>query len=218
MTTIDGAVNRVTTLLSQVSGENVQLYAEDRIVDMLQNSYNLLFDRMWWPSLMRRETKTLNGTSGEVTVNFTALTRFEDIKSIFRVGDRMPLPEVALNENPDTLDGDRVRFYEPSQTAGKIFKCYPVESIGDIIIHYRARQADFIDDTTATIDFDVDLLVFAAVYDYLEDDGTNPGATEKYRVKVNEKFKTAKAKYGTRIIPYRRNGVLPPDVWYTSNR
>jgi hypothetical protein len=215
MTTVIEAVNRVELLLSQVSGENVQLYAEDRIIDMLQNSYNTLFDKLWWPHRMRRETVTLNGTSGEATTTFTALTKFEDIKHIYRVGDRLPIPELSLIENPDVITGSRARFYEPSQTSGKIFKCYPITSTDQVTVLYRTRQANFVDDPTVTIDFDVDLLVFAIVYDYLEDDGTNPGATEKYRAKLNAKFELARAKYGTRIIPFRRGRALPPDAWYS---
>lgn len=213
MTTVAEAVRRVEILLSQVAGENAQLYAEDKIIDMLQNSYNSLFDKLWWPTRMRRETKTLNGTSGEVTVVFTALTRFEDIKHIYREGSAIPLPEVLLNRNPNVITGDRIRAYEPSGTTGKFFKCYPITSTENVIVHYREKQADFIDDTTVEIDFDPDLLVFAAVYDYLEDDGTNPGATEKYRSRLNAKFTAAKAKYGTRIIPFRRGGVSVPDTW-----
>jgi hypothetical protein len=217
VTTVLEAVNRVTLLLSQVSGENVQLYAEDRIVDMLQNAYNLLFDKLWWPILMQRVTVTLNGTSGEATTNFSALVQFDDIKSIWRFDDRNPLPEVPLNENPDTIVGTRVRSYEPSSTPLKVFKCYPIASVDQVIVQYRARQANFIDDPDAVILFDADMLVFAAVYDYLEDDGTNPGATEKYRTKLNTKFTTAKAKYGSRIIPYRRGRAFPPDSWYTTS-
>ena len=215
MTTVNEAVRRVTTLLSQVSGENVQLYAEDKIIDMLQNSYNSLFDMMWWTNRMRRQTVTLDGTSGESTTTFTALTKFDDIKHVYRVGDRIPLPEVSLNENPDIITGSRARYYEPSSTTGKIFKCYPIASTDSIIVQYRERQTDFILDPTVTIDFDVDLLVFGVVYDYLEDDGSNPGATEKYRAKFNAKFTAAKAKYGTRIIPYRRGRALIPDSWYS---
>jgi hypothetical protein len=215
MTTINDAVRRVETLLSQVAGENVQLYAEDRILDMLQNSYNTLFDKMWWPNRMRRATFTLNGTSGEATISVSPLARFDDIKHIYREGDRLPLPEVALNENPDIITGSRVRFYEPSGTANKIFKCYPIASTDNVIVHYREKQAAFVDDPTATLDFDEDLLVFAAVYDYLEDDGSNPGATEKYRQKLNAKFTAAQSKYGNRIIPYRRGRALIPDAWYT---
>lgn len=215
MTTVNEAVNRVELLMSQVAGENVQLYAEDRIVDMLQNSYNTLFDKLWWPNRMRRQTVTLNGTSGEATTNFTALTRFDDIKHVYREGDRLPLPEVSLNENPAIITGTRARYYEPTQTASKILKCYPVASTDNIIVLYREKQADFVLDPTVTIDFDADLLVFGAVYEYLEDDGSNPGATEKYRQKYNAKFTAAKAKYGNRIIPFRRGRALIPDSWYS---
>jgi len=215
MTTVTEAVNEVTLLLSQVSGENVQLYAEDRIINMLQKTYNYVFDKLWWPDLMVRQTVTLNGTTGQATTNFGALMKFDDIKNIYRVGDRDPLPEVALNANPDTITGNRVRAYEPVTTALKIFKCYPVTSPDQVIVQYRNRQANFVDDPTAVIAFDTDILVLGSVYDYLEDDGTNPGATEKYRAKFNSKFITAKAKYGTRIIPYRRGRALPPDQWYS---
>lgn len=215
MTTVNEAVRRVEVLLSQVAGENVQLYAEDKIIDMLQNSYNSLFDKLWWPNRMRRETKTLDGVSGEVTVVFTALTRFDDIKHVYAEGASIPLPELQLNRNPAVITGVTPRVYEYSATTGKFFKCYPITSVGNVIVQYREKQADFVDDPTVEIDFDVDLLVFAAVYDYLEDDGTNPGATEKYRSRLNAKFTAAKAKYGTRIIPYRRGSALIPDAWYT---
>lgn len=215
MATVQDVVNRITRLLSQVSGENVQLYAEDRILDMLQNKYDTLFDKLWWPTLMRRLTKTLDGTSGLVTVNFTSadLTRFGDIRHIYIEGDVHPIPEVPLNINPAVTTGTRAKYYEPNETAGKIFKCYPITSTGNIIIHYRFKQAAFVDDPTAEINFDDNLLVAGVVYDYLEDDGTNPGATEKYRNIFNGLFRDAKGKHGARIIPFNRRTPSIPTVW-----
>lgn len=217
MTTVTEMVNRVTLLLSQVSGENVQVYAEDRIVDMLQNTYDTVFDKLWWPRRMRRETKALSGTDGEVTVVFTALTRYEDIKHIYREDEEWPLTEVPLNINPNVIKGSRARHYEPTQTAGKIFKCYPIASVGNVIAEYRTKQAVFNSDFDAVVDFDVDLLVFGSVYEYLEDDGTNPGATERYRNKYNGKYRDAMANYGTRIIPFRGARSTPLDKWYTAS-
>lgn len=215
MTTVTDAINRILRLLSQVSGENVQLYAEDRVIDMLQSSYDTLFDKLWWPHRMRSTTVALNGTSGEATTNITTLLRFEDIKNIYRVGESRPLPEVPLNINPATLTGTIARCYGPTITTGKIFKCFPIEATGSVIVEHRTKQDPFADDVAVEIDFDVDLLVFNAVYEYLEDDGTNPGATEKYRNKFNDKFRDAFKKYGTRIIPFRRGVPRIPSDWST---
>ena len=67
-----------------VAGTGVQVYAEDRIAEMIQHKFDVLFDEVFWPQFLTWATWTLDGTLGVVTTDLTDLVkRFEDVRVVF---------------------------------------------------------------------------------------------------------------------------------------
>ena len=73
--------------------------------------------------------------------------------------------------------GTSVRHYEGRNDTAKVFRVWPRTSTGDIDVFYRTKPDTFTGDIE--VDFDDQVLILGAAWDYLEDDGTNPGASEK---------------------------------------
>ena len=71
MATLSTLIDRVADRLSMVAGTGVQTYAEDRIAEMIQHKFDVLFDEIWWPQFLTWETLTLDGTLGVVTIDLT---------------------------------------------------------------------------------------------------------------------------------------------------
>ena len=61
----------------------------------------------------------------------------------------------------------------------RVFQIWPKTSTGNIIVRIRTKPDDFV--STDDIDFDAQALILGSAYDYLEDDGTNPSATQKFQ-------------------------------------
>ena len=187
MSTLTELVTRTTDRLSMVSGSGVQIYAEDRIAEMIQHKFDVLFDEVFWPQFMTWAQWTLDGTLGVITTNVTSLLkRFEDIRVIFPENSTTPLTKMSpLTTNPFELSGTVPIHYEAlgptddSKTT-KVFQIWPKTATDDIIVQYRTKPDTFVG--TDEIDFDDQALILGSVFDYLEDDGTNPNATQKFQL------------------------------------
>jgi hypothetical protein len=68
-----------------------------------------------------------------------------------------------------------------------------------MIVRYKKHYAYFNPDDI--VPMDEQLLISGAVYDYLEDDGANPGQTEKFRNFFNDRLRQLKAQENDREIP-----------------
>jgi len=184
--TLTALITRVTERLSMVSGTGTQIYAEDRIAEMIQHKFDTLFDEAFWPQFCSWQTLTLDGTLGIVTTDLTTLLkRIDDIQVMFRVSTNTPITQLASSTiNPFTLSGTTPTHYEqlgPSDTnkVSRVFQIWPKTSTGNIIVRIRTKPDDFV--STDDIDFDAQALILGSAYDYLEDDGTNPSATQKFQ-------------------------------------
>lgn len=187
MVLFDDVIQRVIRRISQVPGTSVQVYAEERIGDMVQHKFEVLFEEVWWNQFLHWKTATLDGVTGVVTIDLSTLVngnndpiglkRFEDIKKVIPGTRSKGLKLFPESLNPDNLTGATPRYLEAVGDSEKVFRVLPITATGNLNIRYRARPADFAlgDD----IDFDAQALILGAAYDYLEDDGTNPGATDK---------------------------------------
>lgn len=179
MATLSELVQKVITRISQVPGTGVQLYAEDRIADMIQQAFDFIFDDYFWPQFYFEQTYTLDGTTGVITGDISSgIKRYEDIQYIFFESDTYPLKELPRNYNPSLITGTRGRFFKPNSTAAKRFTVLPAASAGTVRVIGRTKPANFTDDDA--VDFDNTAIILAATKDYLEDDGANPGAIEKF--------------------------------------
>jgi hypothetical protein len=187
MSTLTQLITRTADRLSMVSGTGVQTYAEDRIAEMIQHKFDVLFDEAFWPQFLTWSQWTLDGTLGIITTDITtSLKRFEDIRVIFPENSTTPLTKMApLTTNPFELSGTTPIHYEAlgpsdSNKTSRVFQIWPKASTDDIIVQYRTKPDTFV--ATDEIDFDDQALILGAVYDYLEDDGTNPNATQKFQL------------------------------------
>ena len=105
MSTLSQLIVRTADRLSMVAGTGVQTYAEDRIAEMIQHKFDVLFDEVFWPQFLSWNKLTLDGTLGIVTVDLSnAIKRFEDIRVIFPENSNTPLTTISgLTTNPYEL-------------------------------------------------------------------------------------------------------------------
>ncbi len=194
MATLTQLIDRIADRLSMVAGTGVQTYAEDRIAEMIQHKFDVLFEERFWPQFSNWATWTLDGTLGVPTADLTDIVkRFEDIGVIFPTNSNRALSKMKwLTLNPLTLSGSTPINYQAIPTVNpiktqKVFHVWPKTSTGTLEAYYRTRP----DTYTATdeVDFDDQALILGATFDYLEDDGTNPNATQKFRLLFEARVK-----------------------------
>jgi hypothetical protein len=197
MATLSQLVARTADRLSMVAGTGVQVYAEDRIAEMIQHKFDVLFIEAPWPQFLTWETWTLDETLGVVTADLTdEIKDFEDLIVLFPNNSNTALTKLAhLTTNPFTLAGTTPIHFQAlgpndSNKTAKVFHVWPKTSTGNIIGLYRTKPDTFT--ATDTIDFDDQALILGATFDYLEDDGTNPNATQKFQLLFEARVKQLK--------------------------
>lgn len=204
--------------IGQVTGTSVQVYAEDLIGDMIQHKFDVMFEEVWWNQFMFWLDATLDGATGVVTVDVSALddplVRFEDIHSIFPGTSNRPLPRFPDFVNPDNVTGTTPQYIEAVGNAQKIFRIHPLTASEPIKVRYRSLPDRFV--TGETVNFDSQALVLGSAYDYLEDDGTNPGATEKMSNMFESRVKQLKKSRAWLLHKLDPRSASPSDEWWTA--
>ena len=203
-----------------MSGTGVQVYAEDRIAEMIQHKFDVLFEEAFWPQFLTWAQWTLDGTLGIVTTDLTnLLKRFEDIHVIYPDGSSQSLTKLSsLTTNPFGLSGTTPRHYEAlgptdSNKSSRVFGVWPRTATGIIDVHYRTKPATF--QGTDEIDFDDQALILGAVFDYLEDDGTNPNATQKFQLLFEARVKQLKKALNSAPISLDSRASIPTSSSFT---
>lgn len=221
MSTLTQLITRTADRLSMVSGTGVQTYAEDRIAEMIQHKFDVLFEEVFWPQFLTWATWTLDGTLGIVTTDVTSLLkRYEDIRVMFPESSTTPMTKMsALTTNPFTLSGTTPIHYEslgPSDAnkISRVFQIWPKSATGDIIVQYRTKPDTFI--STDEINFDDQALILGATFDYLEDDGTNPNATQKFQLLFEARVKQLKNTFNSAPISLDPVTALPQTFSFTA--
>ena len=214
MATLSTLIDRIADRLSMVAGTGVQTYAEDRIAEMVQHKFDVLFEEVFWPQFLTWATWTLDSTLGVITTDVTELLkRFEDIRVVFPENSNTPLTKIsAITTNPFELSGTTPIHYESlgptaSNKVTRVFQIWPKTSTGDIIVQYRTKPDTFV--STDEIDFDDQALILGAVFDYLEDDGTNPNATQKFQLLFEARVKQLKNTFNSAPISLDPGTALP---------
>ena len=205
MATLSQLVARTADRLSMVAGTGVQVYAEDRIAEMIQHKFDVLFDEVFWPQFCTWYEWTLDGTLGVVTTDLTdILKRYEDIQVVFPENSNTALTKLSnLTTNPFELTGTTPINYEAlgptySNKTTKVFRVWPLAATGDIILRVRTKPGTFTSEDE--IDFDDQSLILGSVFDYLEDDGTNPNATQKFQLLFEARVKQLKNNFNSAAI------------------
>jgi|TARA_R110000822_G_scaffold12978_2_gene46646 hypothetical protein len=214
MSTLTELVTRTADRLSMVAGTGVQTYAEDRIAEMIQHKFDVLFEEAFWPQFLTWATFTLDGTLGIVTTDLTSLLkRYEDIRVVFPEESTTPMTKMsALTTNPFTLTGTTPIHYEalgPTDTnqVSRVFQIWPKSATGDIVVQYRTKPDTFV--STDEIYFDDQALILGATFDYLEDDGTNPNASQKFQLLFEARVKQLKNTFNSAPISLDPVTALP---------
>lgn len=178
--TMTALIRDVQEALSQVSGTAVQTYAEDKIQRKLQEGFNLVRRRAWWPHLMEWRQYTLDGSTGTTTADIEDVLGIEDIRVIYQGGTNRALAKLSGNVNPYTLTGTRPRYFTAKAHDNlRRITVYPITAEGTLDMHVRPFADIFV--PTDTVPFDADCLVNYAAWNYSADDGTVVGQIAKFQ-------------------------------------
>jgi len=179
--TLQDISNAVAKKLSMEAGSNVQPYAEARIKSYIQDIFDIIFYKRYWQQYSQWHTATLDGVTGVVTTNLTSiLKRWTDLSIVVPDQEVKPLPIVTRFGNPYTITGTFPKYLEAMPTTStKIFRVYPLASIGDVQFYCRTKPDNFSDN--GVIEFDSMALIYGAAFLYAEDDATNLGAVDKFK-------------------------------------
>ena len=129
-----------------------------------------------------QEEFTLDGANGVITGDcLQRIKDWRDIHSIFHENSHKPyatsttrlLRDVDINY-PSIRLLARIAHRSGSRSL-------PVTTTGKVLVTYRTKPDDFEEDGDE-IYMDTQLLLLGTCWDVLEDDGTNPGASDKFRV------------------------------------
>jgi hypothetical protein len=182
--TLEKLIKRIIQRLSMYQGISVQVYAEDRIAQMILDNYNLVVDSFAWSSLSFWKEFTLAGSNGEVLEKVSDyITTFSDIISIVDASD----PTYALNRlhnttPPSEVSGTIPAYFRIHPTdKDKVFQVVPFEAVGKVLVNAKGKlntNQTIIPDTI--IPFDSDYLVYAVCCDYLADDDNSQTQLQKF--------------------------------------
>lgn len=181
MITFGDIVTKVLQRLALVEGLDAQIYAEPRIQLAVQHKFDMIFREYWLPEYtIYQEPHTLDGTSGQVTEEIQGeLSDWRDVHSVFWENSHKPLPIAPMNVRDIDIQYPSIR--PQGRNKNRWFRIVPSNTIGKVYVTYRVKPPDFQEDSDV-IYMDTQLLILGSCWDVLEDDGTNPGAADKFRV------------------------------------
>ena len=181
MITFGDIVTKVLQRLALVEGLDAQIYAEPRIQLAVQHKFDMIFREYWLPDYTTyQEPHVLDGVSGQIVDSLeNKLNDWRDLHSVFWENSPRPLPIAPMNVRDQDIQYPSLR----PQGTNKIkwFRLLPANTVGTVYTTYRTKPADFEKDDDP-IYMDTQLLMLGSCWDVLEDDGTNPGASDKFRI------------------------------------
>ena len=203
----------VITSLSQAGGVASQRYAEPKIQLLVNQCFGMLMDRQWWPQLMEWFLSCpLDGTTGLVTTDISAIKRYEDVRAVFRDGSDQPIPRLPLEINPGNIPPGVLTFIDASATEDKVFRVFSPTATGNLSIHARLKPDTFL--PNSTVKFDDLALVYGAAWAYAEDDGTNPGAAQKFQILFENRVGVLEAMLNDKPVALNKRATFIPNQWW----
>jgi hypothetical protein len=180
MTTFGEIVTKVLQRLSLVEGLDAQIYAEPRIQLAVQHKFDTMFREYWWPEYTTYQDEyVLDGSTGNITGDLTdKLNDWRDLHSVLSENSSKPLPILPLNTRITDIQAPTIVW--TISNPSKMFYIAPKTTSGKVWLTYRTKPKDFEEDHEVIL-LDPQLLILGTCWDILEDDGTNPGASDKFR-------------------------------------
>lgn len=224
-------VPRIIRRLTQVPGTGTQIYAEDRILEILQEVYRQVVRAYWWPDLMQRFDVVPDTTTGIITsdlinaLNTARVESFGDIRAVFYNDYPRPLAQLPGNVSPSSLLTGIPGYLQPltygeDPTGFRWFKLTPVPS-GTVNLHVLARitPINIFIDSSVLVPVDEFILINGVCYKYCTEDGNNPAAAEQFRNMYESELKGEIDSYDNQPVPLdTRVGSIPgsfmdPDLY-----
>lgn len=181
--TLTAVTQGVIKKIGLVNGTSVQTYTEPQIKVAIQDAFLMVFRKRYWEHMSDWYTATLDGATGVVTSDLSAVVKsIEDIK-LFYVGSstrqRITKPE---NIEGEYVTGGTPLFYKPltwkdPNFTTKVFKVLPITATGTIRFYARTCPDEFND--TDIVPMHSDMMEWAGAWMTLETDGLNPGNANK---------------------------------------
>ena len=213
--TMQALITEVEKALYQSAGPSVQLYSQDIIMQHLQDGFDHIFTKRWWPQFRARETLTLNGTTGYPTTPLVFIKYYEDIRYVYPAVGSRPLSKLplAINTLSDQFNNGNVpRWIEGDVT--NIFRVWPTGSTGQVSVVGRARPNPYV--ITDTVPMDSTLMKHFAAWAYFTDDSSNPDAAEKHRGLFETRLQQFEDDSFNEPIMLDANSVRIPTEWNES--
>lgn len=219
--TLSDLVQRTVTRLSMVTGVAVQVYAEDRIAEMIQHKFETVRDMLWWDDMMEWQTLT-QGADGRPTENVVrelpaspvgdeiVINQYKDIQHAWAPNRRDPLKTMPKRNNPmGAMRQGSTLYRVPDVTS--VIRFLPFTPGQQMMIRYRKWYGQF--EPGDVVPMDDQLLILGAAYDYLEDDGTNPGQTEKFLNFYNDRLRQLLSQENDEEIPLTPQPYMNGQGW-----
>ena len=200
--TLSNLVQRTVTRLSMVPGVAVQIYAEDRIAEMIYHKFVMVRDELWWDDMMDYAvlTQDADGVPEENVVRVMptvpagdeiVINAFSDIQYAWSPNRRDPLKSSSRRENPSGYAVPGTTLFTAPHS-DKVIRFYRITAGQQMMVRYKRFYSQFNPDDI--VPMDEQLMILGAAYDFLEDDASNPGQTEKFMNFFNNRLGQLKAK------------------------
>ena len=210
---------RILQRLSMYRGTSVQVYAEDRIMQMVLDQYDLVLDNFAWNNISHWKKFTLTGIKGYCGEKVSDyIVDFNDIIAIkVNSDDDEALKRLHSTTIPEEITGDTPHYYMPAnENPDKIFQIIPYNAQGDIYVNIRGRlNTNMITiDPEVLIPFDSSYLVYAVCMDYLADDASSKLQYEKFKNLRDERLRQLKDLDNAGTIDYNDDkAILSNNEW-----
>jgi hypothetical protein len=212
--TLQSLITDTERELYQSAGPGVQVYAQDRIAGLLNQAYEHCYKQEFWPQFRKREQRTLNGTTGEITAPLSFIADWEDIQHVFRENSDRPLPIAPASFNTLAYPPSSTypRFIEATGGAN-VFRVYPADAIGEVLV--VGRQTRLVEFGSAdTVPFDHLALIHFAAWSYFTDDASNPAAALKHQGLFETRMQKLRDDAFGHAVQLNPHSGYIPDRWY----
>ena len=183
MATLRYFIDKVLTRLSMEGGVDTQIYTEQRIVMAIQYRFDYLFLRYWMEQFMTfNDRYVLDNVTGTVVGDLSAkIKRIVDVRCVWNDFTPYPLPRAPTDVRIQDITDPCIQTVVDKT---KVFRILPITSTGAVEITYRTKPNNFVGDGDE-VDMDESLMIYGVAADILDDDGTNPGAADKFRMQAD---------------------------------
>lgn len=204
-TTVGDIVNAVILELSHVPGTATQIYSAPRILQFVQDAYQLEINEMWWPNYMFYQQVGLDGTTGALTADLagpiSTCNDYADVAAVYAPGRNRKVREFPQSLNPFAYTTGTNAWYMMADYTvdNRPFKILPAGSTGPVVVW--ARQHDTLPYTNSSVTYlDALLLQYDACWMYAVDDGTVPAQVNRFQLLASNRRKQLKAGYNNQPL------------------